>query len=301
MHQWFASCALVALVAVVWPGVASAQTTVFSFDGYAVLEAAIVDADAVREQSAEGSDQRREATAASLAARRSTLTYLTDWIASGTLPAEYVEYANGARLILMQNMTLLSAELGRCGEADSLLLGIEPMRASDDPEWVVAFDAARSAVDGCESAQTGTLQASVAPEPDEPAASESTARAANLDRRDGPGAGPVALVASGAVMTVVGVGWNLALLDDRAEHRRLTESCALGGVCEAGRANRLRDRLDGAKAPVAALVAIGAATTAAGAVWWRLSNQARGSDVAWGPPVPVMLPGGAGGAVEVRW
>lgn len=284
------------------------------------------EADAARAVADTESEARAEATRDAMEARRAIIRYLNGWLASGAMPAEIQPFAREARVILVENLVRLHTELGQCSEAEALIETLEPLSGADSAvlreAYAVAIDEVRACapapsdaepensvepaapsgeggVDG-EGGEVTDLGGPVASAPPDAAGPvEAPGGSPTPGARRSAPAVPVALVGIGAAIAAAGAAWNLALLDERADHRRLVDRCEGGDDCDFERIDALGGTLRPARVPIGAMVGGGLAVAGTGALLWALGDRASVVGVtAYALPGEVGLSLRVGGAVR---
>ncbi|MCB9521134.1 MAG: hypothetical protein H6698_07710 [Myxococcales bacterium] len=250
----FAAAVLIATLATT-SAPADAQQR-YSYEGYTALEAAMSTADDLRAGTTAGSAERTDATRIAISSRLAILGYLDGWLASGTMDSTVQAGAADARILLHQNLVRLYSEIGDCPAAARSLDAIAPLASATDAGLSGAYTAATTDYDRC-------VASSAAAPPDLTDPFAEAPDAAALRDRSGRRIAGLAMVGAGAAAFVVGAAWNFTLLDDRAEHRR-DNGCVEPDCSE--RVAELGDRLDGARAPIAVLVAGGLTAATVGVV-----------------------------------
>ena len=207
------------------------------------------DADVVRLGEPPGSAARLLATEASMQRRRELIAFISRWLDEGGLGGAQAAQARDARLVLVENIVQLAAEVGRCDDAEAAFASIAQFGISPDAERQAAYAEGRRAVAECREAERLQFEAVTFRGASRPAG--------------------FALVGAGSASVLVGLTWNLALLDEGRELDRQRDRCedpqrTSAGACD--RAQELRTAVRGAKAPVAVFAAAGLVTAGLGIV-----------------------------------
>lgn len=276
------------------PALGQDAPTGWSIEHYEALSTAMDVADADVLGTTPGSEQWRAAMTGAVSARRTLLDYLDQSLAGGAMPAEFVDGAARARLLLVQNLVVMSSELGLCSDARADLAVLAPIAQSEDPELSVAYVRATAAAAGCTEPVV-----ELAPEPARPELFEEAPRPARA----------VALERSGQVMVGVGAaafvgGWIwdiVSAMGPRDEFSALEAACSTGSAtCDVARRDALAEQIDASRAPIGALVIGGGIVGASGAALWVAGRRLGADRVAvgiGGSPVA----GQPGATVHVRF
>ena len=183
-------------------------------------------------------------------------------------PDDEAALIDGA-LTTRQIAASILVDVGECEDArDRLSALLEDERLAERPN---VEEAAERWMENAERCIADALAAEQ-PEPE-----ETPEPALALAPEPPSRAGPLALLASGSALLVTGIAWDMANLSSIREFNDLNDACAEGS-CDTARQGELKDRLDGAKVPIALLYGVGAATAVSGVVWMVL--QGDGSDQA---------------------
>lgn len=270
--SWYVGT-LILLLTLVGLSVPLAAEQTFSVDMYMELADEVDRADRAREATEEGSTAWRSATERSLTSRQAVLSYLTDWIRSGTMGERERPQADTARRTLLQNIIVLNAQLGRCDEARGSLLVIEQLVDFADASEVEGYDLARASVADCDSHGTSADMQTTPEEPltPEPPVTEAIREPVEPPPERRSNVLPIVLIGTGSAIALGGLAYDLSLLSDRSTFSEIQDLCADRSTrsdCleRAPEAQEIADRLNGARPVIVTLYAVGLATAATGTV-----------------------------------
>lgn len=188
------------------------------------------------------------------------------------LPANDEAALIDGALTTRQIAASILVDLGECEDArERLETLLEDERIAERPN---VEDAAQRWLDNA-NACIAQQVAAQAPEP-EPELEPMAAAPIDPPSRTGP----IALIATGSALLVGGIAWDLANLSSMSDFEDLNDACASGlPTCDSIRRDDLRDRLDGAKVPIALLYGVGAATAVSGVIWYAVQGASGRDEV----------------------
>ena len=310
------------------PAPAAAQDAgAWSMEEYTRLSSEMEAADEERTLAVEGTDGWRQATLAAIDARRVLIAFISRSVRDRSIPAEFVEPAAAARLLLIENVVVLLSDLHECSQAEAAVRLLDDTDGSSSDEVQAARETAQRAVDRCvDAAPVATAASPAAPPTPTPAPVDTTpapqAQAPDTAAAPAPTTAPPPVAtparstqpeparASGgggrtAGIALMAIGGGLAagglILDavnasgPRSEFTELSNQCP--DNCDTARLNELSDQINGAKAPIGALLFGGIGLGVTGAVVYAISPRAA-DRVAVAPQVGR---GYQGAVVRVRW
>lgn len=295
------------------PLFAQSSATTWSLEEYQNLSAAMDAADEDRLLSAQQTDGWREATLEAIDARRAIIGYISGSVRSGTMPTDFVAPAAAARLLLIQNIVFLQAELGNCSQAADAVRLLDDASGSENAEVERARIVALESVEQCEPTVVAVAPVpsdepvEVIPEPGEAPAETASivlaedtvaeerndlAEAPPQRRRSGQRIAGITMLGVGVGMAVGGLAMDAA--NTAGPRSDFIEERDLCPDCDTARLDELAGDIDAAKVPIGVLIFGGAAVAATGTVVWLTAPSGR-NEVAIAPSV---APGFAG--VQLR-
>jgi hypothetical protein len=287
----------------VLPAFAQVETQ-WSMDEYQRLSTDMDAADELLLLLAPDSEQWRTASEAALEARRALVAYISNTLRWNTMPDAYIESATQARLMLVQNIIDLTADLGYCDQARSAMLLLRQNADASDT-LREAFELSQQAVDSCVSYNpvteappepVMTQQTSVASQADDPPPDllqDEPERAGASMRLAG-----VSLLVTGGAMVAGGLAWDaVSAAGPRSEFTDLSRACDVGLPCYT-RLTELAAEIEASRLPIGALTIGGAALAFTGSV--LLLAAPRDRNPARVSLTPAWRPGYVGATIGFR-
>lgn len=239
---------------------AQAESSGFTFERFDALADAYEESVERRDRLSSDHQNFRQATREALTAAQELLDFLSGWIRSGTLPDEEVGAANEERLVLLQNIIVFNASLDNCDEASGSLRPLELLLDLNVPHQAEILELSQRNVDECrQRVATMVARPGTRPSSDDPAApsAESGTSGAVITGWT--------LVGLGGASLIGGLVYDLTLSSDASTWRDCRNDPATCSLTNEER-DDLRDRLQGAKAPIAILTFGGATLATVGTV-----------------------------------